>query len=200
MLVAKLAVPTAMTVVISGTLALVMTWWWHPAAEVLGERFPWYDWYPFNGIGPVVVGQSVLLLFLGVTLGLLLRRTVAAMGATLAVGAGVLLALDRIRSYLLPTVTVKAQGITEAPAPHGAWVMADGPLSPSGARVPDVMDCYAAEDFRGCLTAHGRTGHWAEYHPASQLWSMQWAETGLCLLLAGALAALCVWRVRRRLA
>ncbi|MEV6589081.1 hypothetical protein [Streptomyces acidicola] len=50
------------------------------------------------------------------------------------------------------------------------------------------------------MAGHGRTGHWAEFHPESQLWPLQWAETGLCLLLAGVLAALCVWRVRRQLA
>jgi hypothetical protein len=196
---AKLAVPVAMTVVVSGTLALAMTWWWHPVADVMGGQFPWYEWYPFNGIGPVVVGQSVLLLLIGVTLGLLLRRTVAAMGATLAVGAGVLVGLDWIRGYLLPTVTVNAQHTTEPPAPDGAWLMADGPLSPSDARVSDVNSCYSTSDVRTCLTDHGRTGHWAEFHPTSHLWPLQWAETGLCLLLAGALAALCIWRVRHRL-
>jgi hypothetical protein len=197
--VAKLAVPVAMTVIVSGTVALAMTWWWHPAAEVMGGQFPWYEWYPFNGIGPVVVGQSVLMLLLGVTFGLLLRRTLAAMGATLAVGAGVLAGLDRIRGHLLPTVSANAQHTTVPPAPDNAWVVADGPLTPSGARTGDVMGCYSASDYNACMAGHGRTGHWAEFHPASQLWPLQWAETGLCLLLAAALAALCVWRVRRQL-
>lgn len=198
-LAAKLAVPATMTVAISGTLSLATTWWWHPAAGVMGEHFPWYDWYPFDGVGPVVVGQSVLMLFIGLACGLLLRRTVTAMGATLAVGAGVLLALDRVRSHLLPTVTVKAQS-TDTPAPHDAWVVAEGFLSPSGGRVSDVKSCYALDDISQCLKAHGRTGHWADYHPASHMWPLQWTETGLCLVLAVALAALCVWRVSRRLA
>ncbi|MFJ9586552.1 ABC transporter permease [Streptomyces acidicola] len=197
---AKLAVPVAMTVVVSGTLAPAMTWWWHPAAEVMGGQFPWYEWYPFNGVGPVVVGQSVLMLLIGVTFGLLLRRTLAAMGATLAVGAGVLIGLDRIRGRLLPTVSANAQHTTAPPAPDGAWIMADGPLTSSDARAPDVTSCHSASDYAACMVGHGRTGHWAEFHPASQLWPLQWAETGLSLLLAGALAALCVWRVRRQLA
>ncbi|MFD1657466.1 ABC transporter permease [Streptomyces caeni] len=196
----KLAVPLVLTVAISGTLALAMTWWWHPVADVMGGQFPWYGWYPFNGVGPVIVGQSVLMPLVGFTGGLLLRRTVAAMGTTLAVGALVPLGLDRIRRHLLLTVTVSAQHTTAIPGPADAWVVADGPLSPSGARVSDMPSCYSARDYDGCMAEHGRSGHWAEVHPASHLWPLQWAETGLCLLLACALAVLCVSRVRRRLA
>jgi hypothetical protein len=189
-----------MTVVISGILSAAMTWWWHPAAEVMGGQFPWYNWYPFNGIGPVVIGQSVLLLLIGVTSGLLLRRTVMAMGATLVVGAGALYLLERVRGSLLPMTTVNAQHTTAAPDPQGFWSVTDGSLSPSGAHVSDVPGCFSATgDYEKCMFAHGRTGHWIQGHPASQLWPLQWAETGLCLLLAAALTGLCVWWVRRRM-
>ncbi|MET7695620.1 ABC transporter permease [Streptomyces sp. NPDC005483] len=196
---AKLAVPAAMTALISAVLALAMTWWWHPVADVMVGQFPWYQWYPYYGIGPVVVGLSVLLFVVGATFGLLLRRTVAAMAATLVVGAGVLVLLDRIRGHLLPTVTVNKQHTSAIPGPDDAWVMSDGPLSASGARVSDVNICYSSHDFDKCLTAHGRTGHWADYHPASHLWPMQGVETALCLMLAAALTALCLWWMRRRL-
>ncbi|CAM5291038.1 ABC transporter permease [Streptomyces canarius] len=199
-LAAKLLVPVVMTVVISGTFAAAMTWWWQPAGDVMGRQFPWYQWYPFDGIGPVVVGTSVLMLLIGTVLGLLLRRTVAAMGATLVVGAGVLLALEKVRGHLLPTTTVNAQHTSVPPAPENAWPMADGALSPSGARVSDVYSCYAADHFDACLAGHGRTGHWAEFHPAAHLWPLQLAETGLCLVLAAAVAAVALWQVRRRLA
>ncbi|WP_018565821.1 ABC transporter permease [Streptomyces sp. PsTaAH-124] len=196
---AKLAVPAVMTAVISAVLATAMTWWWHPVADLLGGQFPWYQWYPYYGIGPVVVGLSVLLFVIGAACGLLLRRTVAAMAATLVVGTGVLVLLDRVRAHLLPTVTVNKQHTSSVPDLPNAWVLSDGPLSASGARVSDVTSCYSSSDFDGCLAAHGRTGHWADYHPASHLWPLQWAETGLCLVLAAALTALCVWWVRRRL-
>ncbi|WP_413810643.1 ABC transporter permease [Streptomyces sp. OE57] len=195
----KLAVPAAMTAVISAILALAMPWWWHPVADVMGSQFPWYQWYPYYGIGPVVVGLSVLLFVVGVTFGLLLRRTVAAMAATLVVGAGVLVLLDRIRGHLLPTMTVNKQHTSAIPGPDDAWVMSDSTLSASGAPVSDVNSCYSSGNFDKCLTVHGRTGHWADYHPASHLWPMQGVETGLCLVLAAALTALCVLWVRRRL-
>lgn len=37
------------------------------------------------------------------------------------------------------------------------------------------------------------------YHPASHFWSLQWAETGIFLALAGLLAGFCFWWLRRRL-
>ncbi|MHA6765273.1 ABC transporter permease [Streptacidiphilus sp. PAMC 29251] len=196
---AKLAVPVLMTAVISGILAAAMTWWWHPAAQVMGGLFPWQHWYPFDGIGPVLVGQSVLLVLVGVTAGLVLRRTVTAMAATLAVGAGVLYLLEQVRGQLWSTVTVTAQHTTAVPGPSDAWSLANGLLSPTGVRVSDVGSCYAADDYQNCMFAHGRTGTWAEIHPASQLWPLQWTETGLCLALAAALAGVCVYWVRRRM-
>jgi hypothetical protein len=197
---AKLLVPVALTVVISGTIAAAMTWWWQPAGDLLGAWFPWYQWYPYDGIGPVVVGLSVLSLLIGVTAGLILRRTVLAMGATVVLGAGAMYLLESVRGHLLPTTLATVQHTTGSAAPSDAWVLAEGPVNATGQRVPDLLSCYAADDYSKCLVQHGRTGRWAEFHPASHLWPLQWAETGLCLLLAAALTGLCVQVIRRRLA
>ncbi|MGV9349615.1 ABC transporter permease [Streptomyces spiralis] len=194
---AKLGVPLAMTVIISGVIAAAMTWWWHPVAATMGLLFTWYTWYPFYGIGPVVVGLSVLFHLLGTTLGLVLRRTVTAMGATLAAGAALFAALERVRPHLWPARTVYAQHTTQPPTPDGAWLMSDGPLSADSRRVGDVTGCYAQNDFRQCLHAHGISGHWATYHPASHMWHLQWAATGVCLALGAALVAFSVWWIRR---
>ncbi|WP_329321013.1 ABC transporter permease [Streptomyces sp. NBC_01262] len=197
---AKLLVPVALTVVISGTIAAAMTWWWQPAGDLLGAWFPWYQWYPYDGIGPVLVGLSVLSLLIGVTAGLILRRTVLAMGATVVLGAGAMYLLESVRGHLLPTTLATVQHTTGSAAPADAWVLAEGPVNATGQRVPDLLSCYAADDYSKCLVQHGRTGRWAEFHPASHLWPLQWAETGLCLLLAAALTGLCVQVIRHRLA
>ncbi|MEW2289346.1 ABC transporter permease [Streptomyces sp. NPDC047841] len=194
---AKLGVPLVMTVIVSGVTGAAMTWWWHPIAKTMGSVFPWSMWYPFYGIGPVVVGLSVLFYLLGATLGLFLRRTVAAMGATLVAGAALFALIEWARPHLWPIRTVNAQHTTEPPAPDSAWLLADGPLSKDGRRVSDVVDCYAQTDYRACLKTHGISGHWAEYHPASHLWALQWSATGVCLALGAALVALSVWRMRR---
>jgi len=195
---AKLLVPVVLTVLISGTIAAAMTWWWQPAGHLLGDSFPWWQWYPYDGIGPVVVGLSVLSLLIGVTAGLILRRTVLAMGATVVLSAGAMYLLESVRGHLLPTTLATVQHTTDSAAPANAWVLSEGPVDAAGQRVPDLLSCYAADDYPKCLVQHGRTGRWAEFHPSSQLWPLQWAQTGLCLLLAAALAGLCVWWIRRR--
>ncbi|MFJ8508596.1 ABC transporter permease [Streptomyces avermitilis] len=193
---AKLGVPLAMTVIISGVIAAAMTWWWHPVARAMGPLFRWPEWYPFYGVGPVVVGLSVLFYLLGTTLGLFLRRTVLAMGATLVTGAGLFALLEWARPHLWPTHTAYAQHTANPPVPKTAWLLADGPLSPDGRRVSEAWDCYAADDIKRCLTSHGITGRWAEYHPASDLWPLQWTTTGLCLALGAVLIVLSAGWVR----
>ncbi|MET7552350.1 ABC transporter permease [Streptomyces sp. NPDC005479] len=193
---AKMGVPLAMTVIISSVIAAAMTWWWHPAARAMGPLFPWHGWYPFYGVGPVVVGLSVLTYLLGTTLGLFLRRTVLAMGATLVVGAGLFAQLEWVRPHLWPIQTASAQRTYEPPAPKTAWTLADGPLSPDGRHVPEAWNCFAAKDMHQCFASHGITGHWAEYHPASDLWPLQWTATGLCLALGAVLIVLSAWWVR----
>ncbi|MEV5533349.1 ABC transporter permease [Streptomyces prunicolor] len=195
---AKLLVPVVLTMLISGTIAAAMTWWWRPAGSLLGGWFPWWQWYPYDGIGPVVVGLSVLSLLIGVTAGLILRRTVLAMGATVVVSAAAMYVLESVRGHLLPTTLATVQHPTGTAAPSNAWVLSEGAADATGRRVPDLPSCYTADDYTKCLVQHGSTGRWAEFHPSSQLWPLQWAETGLCVLLAAALAGLCVWWIRRR--
>ncbi|MFE7753222.1 ABC transporter permease [Streptomyces sp. NPDC057428] len=192
---AKLCVPLAMVVIISCVMAAAMTWWWHPIVKTAGYQL-WQFWYPFYGVGPVVVGLSVLLYLLGMTMGLFLRRTVLAMGATLALGGGLFAVIEWVRPYLLPHHTAIRQHTTTPPVPDDAWLVADGPLSPDGRHVPEAWDCFAAEHLGHCLSSHGISGRWAEYHPVSDLWPLQWATTGACLLLAVALIAMSAWWVR----
>lgn len=194
---AKLGVPLAMTVVISGAVAAAMTWWWLPVAEGTGGTFAWFFWYPFYGVGPVVVGLSVLLYLLGATLGLVLRRTVLAMGATLAFGAGLFALVEAVRPHLVPVRTVTVQHVAEAPVPEGAWAIASGSLSTDGHRVPLPFDCWAYDDIKQCLASRGISGGWAEYHPASHLWPLQWTTTGVCVAVGAVLVALAVWWTRR---
>lgn len=115
---AKLGVPLAMTAVVSGVIAAAMTWWWHPVAKAMGPLFDWHMWYPFYGVGPVVVGLSVLLYLLGTTLGLVLRRTVLAMGATLVTGVGLFALLEAVRPGIWPVRTAYAQHTSEPCGPQ----------------------------------------------------------------------------------
>lgn len=196
---AKLAVPAALTVFFAGLVTAAATWWWHTVAGPLGSRFPWHGLMPYDAIGPAPVAKALLMLMVGITLSLVVRRTVAAMGATVAVGAVLLFALEQVRAALWPTVVTLRQGTTGAVAPDGAWILGQGLVSSTGERVPDVPACFASGDYGQCLADRGVTGQWAEYHPRSHLWPLQWMETGLCLTAAGVLVLVCYWWTRRRL-
>ncbi|MGW6708210.1 ABC transporter permease subunit [Streptomyces sp. NPDC054956] len=196
---AKLAVPVTLTVLFSGLITAAATWWWHTVATPLGSAFPWYGAMPYGAIGPAPVAKAVLMLLIGITLSLLVRRTVAAMGATAAVGAVVLFALEQVRSALWPVVEGSVRNLNGAASPADAWLLGDGLLSTGGRRMADLPKCFAAEDHGQCLAANGAAGRWAEFHPRSHLWPLQWMETGLCLAAAAALALFCFWWARRRL-
>jgi hypothetical protein len=48
-----------------------------------------------------------------------------------------------------------------------------------------------------CLARHG-IKIVVSYQPASRYWDLQWAETGMYLVLAAGLGGTCYWNVRRR--
>lgn len=196
---AKLAVPAALTVLLSGLITAAATWWWHTVAGPLGSSFPWHGLMPYNAIGPAPVAKALLMLLVGITLSLLARRTVAAMGATMAVGAIALFALDLVRDALWPAVLTRQQGMGLDVAPEGAWILGRGLLTTTGQRAAEQPECFRADDYGQCLAERGITGQWAEFHPRSHLWPLQWMETGVCLVAAAALALLCFWWTRRRL-
>ncbi|NXY96104.1 ABC transporter permease subunit [Streptomyces sp. BR123] len=195
----KLAVPVTLTVLVSGLVTASVTWWWHEVAGPLGSRFPWHGWIPYDVMGPAAVAKALLMLMAGATLSLVLRRTVAAMGATLALGAGLLLALERVRSSLWPTVITQRQDTKASDELADSWLLGDGLVTSSGQRVADLPQCMRAEDFQQCLAQHGITGQWAEHHPRSHLWPLQWMESGLCLALVALLGLICFWWTRHRL-
>ncbi|MCJ0874311.1 ABC transporter permease subunit [Streptomyces sp. AP-93] len=196
---AKLAVPVALTVLVSGLVTASATWWWHEVAGPLGSRFPWHGWMPYDAIGPPAVAKALLMLMVGITLSLVLRRTVAAMGATLALGAALLFALEQVRSSLWPTVVTQRQGTDGSAWLGDSWLLGDGLVKSTGQRVGNLPQRFRAEDYRQCLAQQGITGQWAEHRPRAHLWPLQWTESFLCLALAVILGLVCFWCTRRRL-
>ena len=99
---AKLAVTGLATLAVQGLISLMMTWWWSPVGRVNPNRFS-----PalFGAFGIAPVGYAAFALALGVTTGVVIRRTLPAMAATLAVFAGVRLAVTYwVRPYFAAAV------------------------------------------------------------------------------------------------
>jgi hypothetical protein len=94
---AKVAVVGLATLIVQGLVSLTMTWWWSPVGRANPNRFS-----PalFGAFGIAPLGYAAFALALGITVGVVIRRTLPAMAAALAVFAGLRLAVTYwVRPY-----------------------------------------------------------------------------------------------------
>ncbi len=219
-LAVKLAVVGAASMAVAGLLSLMVSWWSSPiAAAQMGTRL---DHRIFSESGIAPVGYAAFAFAAGVTAGLLSRRTLPAMAATLAVFlALVWFAFPLwVRPHLLPPAqttaplsTASLNGFgpagagrlfvpTAPPDLPGAWVLSIRLTTPADRpadTVPAARAC--APNTSSGLTCHAyveslHLRQTVTYEPASRYWPLQWCETGIYLALALALAGLCLWWIR----
>jgi hypothetical protein len=213
----------------AGLLSLMTGWWASPVDHALDlpqgrtgisgvNRFA-----PllFGARGITPIGYAAFAFALGVTIGVLIRRTVPAMAAALAVFTGVLLTMPLwVRPHLItPLHTISAfntanltslvtgsgpgspMTVTDAVNLPGAWVLSNQTITPSGHVFtgPAPRICFSGTG-QACLAYVGRLHlrQLVTYQPASRYWAFQWYETAIFLALALALAGFCVWWIRRR--
>lgn len=177
--------------------------------------YPRIDPLVFGGRGIVPIGYAAFAFILGVTLGVLIRRTVPAMAATLAVFAAVQFAVPLwIRPHLAASVRATLSFTDAKPVNigvdavrevdfgrPGAWVLSEHTVDASGhpAALPaSFTHCTSMSDCAAALTRAGYRQQ-VTYQPAGHFWALQWAETGIYLGLALALTGFCAWWIRRRL-
>ena len=162
-LTTKLGFGLLAAMVAAGLLSLAVTWWASPIdalASAQADRGMLARIAPvvFGARGLVPVGYAAFALVLGVTVGMLLRRTVAAMAVTLAALTAVLLLVPLfVRPYLLPpqveTIAITGEGIMNITGddtgdilgigmrnPPGAWVLANETVDPAGKVVSPLPD------------------------------------------------------------
>jgi hypothetical protein len=221
----KLALIGLAAMAAAGLLSLMVTWWASPINDALqysssgiSVNVTRMEPIVFGARGVVPLGYAALAFVLGVTVGVLIRRTVAAMAITLAAFVAVqvlvpilvrphLLAPEQATRPLNPAInemiiTSTGQMTLIGPASvPGGWVLTDQTITPAG-RVftgPATSAC-AGQDFQAC--SHWIAGQHLRqlitYQPASRFWPLQWIETAMYMVLAIALGGICVWQVRRR--
>jgi hypothetical protein len=173
-LTTKLAVGVPAAAVTAGLLSLAVTWWASPidalaSSATDGETLSRISPVVFAARGLVPIGYAVLALVLGVAVGMVLRRTVAAMAVTLVVLAAVLIAVPLfVRPYLLPAVhedvtisgssirniTGNGSGVVEeigVESPAGVWLLANETVDPAGNVVSPLPDFV-----QNCMPKPGR--------------------------------------------
>ncbi|WP_234046393.1 ABC transporter permease [Streptomyces adelaidensis] len=193
-LAAKLAVPAALLT--SGTLLLVLLhrlmWSSHTGLWTSAGIWEWHESPIFVSNGPVAVAQVLLGLAVGVLAGLLTRRSLPALGYGFVVMTALLQALETLRPYLWPAKTATAP-VTEDSPDYLGMTVAEGGLTPTGARVPNP--CLTDE---GCVLGRDVVSHYRDFHPSSHFWPLQLIETGIALAVTALLVLAAFHLLRRR--
>jgi hypothetical protein len=130
-LATKVGVVSLATVVATGLLSLMVTWWFSPIDTATAQRFGTFDVRDITPIGYVAFAFA-----LGVTVGVLMRRTVPAMATTLAGFVAARLAVTYwVRPHLLsPAHTTMALTLGEVSVdktPMGLQLVANGVTIPN---------------------------------------------------------------------
>jgi len=114
----------------AGAVSALVTWWSGPVNAMRGDAFG-SDFFDTQGIVPV--GYAVFATALGITAGVLLRRTIAAVAVTFGGFIGVRLLFDSVvRQHLMPAVTT-ITSLTSTWSPPGvAWILGTTVINSSG--------------------------------------------------------------------
>jgi ABC-type transport system involved in multi-copper enzyme maturation permease subunit len=220
---AKLVALGLAVTVAAELFSLLLGWYFQPYLNTGNNALTIDELTPFNSglfdLGRVTFAGWTLAAFaIGALAGMLIRRVVAAVAATLAVYAGLAFAVAGFlrAHYLTPLVTTSLQ------LPGSAWVLGQwwtkGGVTLSQATMVQVIDPIFARKIPAVpsgdvhlfkqgalastmqyLTQHGYT-YWTRYQPGSRFWPFQWIEGGWLLALSVVLIAATVWLVRRRAA
>jgi hypothetical protein len=174
--------------------------------ELSDNRFyqPFTSWFE---IAPQLqIGYALFGFALGVAAGVLVRRTLPAMGIALVVfGVVRVQFMNWPRAHYLPPVhTFEAWNDNyHDQVPDYAMYVSSGYADANGVPIgyQDGWGCggLASAENLDCLKANGVAGHYAEFQPLERLGPFQWIETGIFVVLAAGLLVLAwTWLKRAR--
>ena len=132
-LAVKAAVVGLAGMAVAGLATLSVTWWAHPLDRVRMDQYGFFDQR-----GVVPVAYAAFAVALGITCGMLLRRTVPAMAATLAAFVAVRLGFTYdVRPHLLPPSHIRTSLLSgnglgfEVTHQHGVTFVANNATIPN---------------------------------------------------------------------
>jgi ABC-type transport system involved in multi-copper enzyme maturation permease subunit len=215
-------VPLAVAVTAAaGAFSALLSWYYQPYLATGHQVLGLSQTSAFNGglfdLREVAFPAWTLAAFaIGALVGMLIRRVVPAIAATLVVYAGLAFATGIFlrEHYLAPLLT------TSLNVPGSAWILGQwwtkGGVTLSQSTMQQVMlpviqrlmpavpedqiHLYKLPTLLNTeryLTQHGYT-YWTSYQPVSRFWPFQWIEGGWLLALSVLLIAATIWLVRRR--
>jgi hypothetical protein len=218
---AKLAAVGVAVAAIAEAFSVLVSWYYQPYLAT-GNGTAFSSPSPlspglFDLRGVAFAAWTLTAFAIGALAGMLIRRVVPAIVATLAAYTGLaLLAGNVLRQHYLTPLVAKGSNL-----PGSAWIMSGwwtkgGKFAFGGRPSVDLLQQLCPASFvtgpgggigiKGgagapttCLVQHGYT-QWSDYQPASHFWPFQWIEGGWLLALSVLLVAVTVWLVRRRAA
>jgi hypothetical protein len=215
-LAVKLAVVGVATVAAAGLLSWLVSAWATKVDLVNADRVTPQE-FAIRGVVPI--GYALFAFTLGVTVGMLIRRAVPAMAATLGVYFVAAFSVGEwIRANLVtpvetavPLNTERIQWImigsdnnlTVSAFPDAeGWILSANTVTAAGqpfSAAPGTHECGDGTTFETCV-------NWLEsqnlqqalsYHPDSHFWPLQFVEAGIFVGVAALLTGFCFWWVRR---
>ena len=204
---AKLVLLAAVVTAVAGAFSVLYSWFNQPFFAS-GYAIP-FATRVFD-LGEVAFAAWTLAAFsIGALAGMLIRRVVPAIAATLAAYAGLAFAtaLYLRQHYMTPLLT------SHPSLPGSAWSVSqwytkggEFAFPAQGSQLVRMVSQFcpprigtAGVSPAQCLSQHGYT-QWTSYQPGSRFWAFQWIEGGWLLALSALLIATTVWLVRRRAA
>jgi hypothetical protein len=208
---AKLVLLAAVLAAATAAVGWLVSWYFQPEFAT-GNQFQTSPLITLFGLRAVTFPAWTLAAFsIGVLAGMLIRRVVPAIVATLAIYAGLAFAAAPFlrQHYLAPLVTTSNN--FNVPGTSTAWVInqwfTKGGKFAFGNNPPiNILNQFCNNPSKGggpsfepCLAPHGYT-QWTSYQPATRFWPLQLIEGGWLLALSALLIALAIYLVRRRAA
>jgi hypothetical protein len=224
--VTKLVLLATVVGALTCALGLVFGWYVHPF-DAVGYSSRWLPGR-FDVTGLTLAAWTLFALALGAFLGLLIRRTVAAMAATVALAGALLVAAYwRLDEQLLglgprvaraspdgwavgPLHTYVTSQLPSNPGPPGSWLISSWYTGPGGGRLSadaaNLLLGRLAVMFKPAATVNDATAwltahhyvYWVSFQPPGRYWLFQGIEGAVLLGLALVLALATVALVRRR--
>jgi hypothetical protein len=198
----------------TGAVGVLVSWYYQPYFAAGNQSLGLSQIPPFATLfslrGVAFPAWTLAAFVIGALAGMLIRRVVPAIAATLAVYAGLAVAVGgSLREHYLTPLLTSSPNLPGTAWTIGQWWSRDGrfafaspPMSllnqfcsapPTGPGKPSFGT------FAQCLAPHGYT-MMTSYQPASRFWPFQWIEGGWLLALSVLLIAATVWLVQRRAA
>ena len=200
--IAKLALLGVTIVVLVGAFGVLFSWFFQPFLYT--EEMNRLTETVFDTSGIVFPAFALISFAIGAFLGMLFRRVIPALAATLGVYLGIRLGAWALHGqYPVAVVTSNAKLINAYGTPGTPgfpWILHSWFTGPGGKPLSSAVTAALQKlPQPGGSLPPGDTA-WFRYIPLSRYWPMQLMEAGWLLVLAAAIGAGTVWLVRRRAA